>query len=592
MASQNFVTRPGSQFLPTGGSAVERTVTNKLKDLVSVKDFGAAGDNTADDTSAIQAAISSLTAGGTVYFPAGTYKCDTTLTISNSNVRLEGVGRESAKLRFTTIGTNTNAITISANNVTIVDLSIQGPQAGTYLANANGIYGNGTSSNNLSRIRIEDCEIFNFGDYAIELNFCDNTSVCRNYIHDSGYMGLHLRSCTTGLIDSNVIDNITPGTSSNMYGISVSHTSTGYNSGLPANEKAATNHFCIGINITNNEVSRVAWEGIDAHGGFEINVSNNRIYATRQGIAVSSSSGDATNYAGWSNIIRGNIIDARNKDGTVSGYENLQYGINVNGFSSANVKNNRRVIVSENIIYGKGIINDASVGAIQAYGVTHGIISNNIIESWGGTAIVLAAASTISVCGNMLGGAVSSSDTAKQCIRWHTGAGELTLTGNTHSPGALNNAAYGFYSNVACVTYPDGTNLALTTSGNSFAQASTGIELSGSYLSTDGGTNYAAPQLTASNTVIDISRLTGSVVNVYLSADSPVTVTSILGSGLQGQIVIFQNTSANAITFTRSYAYLSGSTNQTISNTNDVIAFVNNGSDTNWIQLSPVVANG
>lgn len=60
-------------FLQSGTGATARTVQSKLRDVVSVKDFGAVGDGVTDDTAAIQAAINSLTGGGCVEFPSGTY---------------------------------------------------------------------------------------------------------------------------------------------------------------------------------------------------------------------------------------------------------------------------------------------------------------------------------------------------------------------------------------------------------------------------------------------------------------------------------------------------------------------------------------
>jgi polygalacturonase len=43
----------GGGFTQSGTGAIRRTVENKLKDTVSVKDFGAVGNGVADDTAAI-----------------------------------------------------------------------------------------------------------------------------------------------------------------------------------------------------------------------------------------------------------------------------------------------------------------------------------------------------------------------------------------------------------------------------------------------------------------------------------------------------------------------------------------------------------
>lgn len=87
-------TRPDSSqvvFKPAGTGAVSTTVQSKLRERVSVSDFGAVGDGVTNDYAAIQAAHDSLSAdGGEIYFPSGLYSIATKLRITKRNVRFIG----------------------------------------------------------------------------------------------------------------------------------------------------------------------------------------------------------------------------------------------------------------------------------------------------------------------------------------------------------------------------------------------------------------------------------------------------------------------------------------------------------------------
>lgn len=90
-AAKTFAAGTVVPFTQTGTGAVARTVDAKLKDTVSVKDFGAVGDGVTDDTTAFVNAIASLVSigCGTLLIPktANSYRISSTgaLSVSNTN---------------------------------------------------------------------------------------------------------------------------------------------------------------------------------------------------------------------------------------------------------------------------------------------------------------------------------------------------------------------------------------------------------------------------------------------------------------------------------------------------------------------------
>ena len=102
---------------------------------VNVKNFGATGDGTTNDSAAIQAAIDSLITGGIVLLPVGTFNLGTTgLTISSA-CELRGVGRPvysgayGTRLKYSGTG---SAITTSGSVwIVLRDFQVWGNSTGT-----------------------------------------------------------------------------------------------------------------------------------------------------------------------------------------------------------------------------------------------------------------------------------------------------------------------------------------------------------------------------------------------------------------------------------------------------------------------------
>ncbi len=120
-----------STYLPQGAGGVARPIGDKLGDMVSVKDFGAAGDGVTDDTLAIQAALTSHSA---VYLPPGTYRISGTLSVGFGKT-LAGAGQSSV---VHGAGSGFDLIQLPDGYATLSSLRLENGQSGIRLCGLTG----------------------------------------------------------------------------------------------------------------------------------------------------------------------------------------------------------------------------------------------------------------------------------------------------------------------------------------------------------------------------------------------------------------------------------------------------------------------
>src|ERR1700722_818420 len=85
LAPNAFADTPFTSFaFPATGTPTPRTMPDRLAEIKNVKDFGAIGDGSHDDSANIQAAIDWTNGAnrGVIFFPLGSYKVTTPLTFN------------------------------------------------------------------------------------------------------------------------------------------------------------------------------------------------------------------------------------------------------------------------------------------------------------------------------------------------------------------------------------------------------------------------------------------------------------------------------------------------------------------------------
>lgn len=176
-------------WMRDAGGAVSRTVSEKISEVVSVKDFGAIGDGVTNDTAAIEKAIA---ASNTVFFPEGDYLYDG-ISINKNNFTMYSDGYARARLVMTP---SANIAISVADSSTVSGLSISGILLQGNSANTGGIKLGVNGLHAATKLRFRDLFIDGFSNtsdqkgYAIQ--FCQNQNTdLVNIWTQNNRVGLH-----------------------------------------------------------------------------------------------------------------------------------------------------------------------------------------------------------------------------------------------------------------------------------------------------------------------------------------------------------------------------------------------------------------
>lgn len=202
-------------FTQAGTGAQTRTVQNELRDIVSVKQFGAVGDGVTDNTLAFQRAFNYVNSigGGVVEIPPGTYRkgdAAGSIWIMYSNTTLRGHGDQSVIFfddKDTVPRSGNDMLYISSgSNINFENFKITGT-ALTYTSETN--HKQCLTGENIDGLRLTNLTIEKVRYMATAFGYCKNVimSGCRlDYIVRDG---LRTVNSDNVLITNNVLKRVT-----------------------------------------------------------------------------------------------------------------------------------------------------------------------------------------------------------------------------------------------------------------------------------------------------------------------------------------------------------------------------------------------
>lgn len=405
----------------------------KAASVANVKLYGAVGNGSTDDTAAIEAALAENTV---VYFPEGTYRTNTGISVPSERTLIGQGGviyNPNAVEQATGLYFEPNSTDIS-----IYSLIIKGPYCDTPAARGLsildniGIYGRGrwyqrnvlglnmaTVSGYGQNIIIEDCEICGWGEDSILIDNYNNVEIENCYQHHNCRGGTRFYGVEYFRWTNNRVDDLFKGDSNNLNANGLSGRTYGFTaSRVYGNDATLPNPSVVfrpskyGV-VSNNEVTNsTIWKGIDTHGGQNIIFSNNFVASCHHAFGIDKAGSTATQGINPPRniVISGNVIHRISPPNPLEGADTVggDYGtvgnaIFITAHDQTDAQMGFNCTIVGNTIEGWG--SDVGPGAaIAVYNWNNITISNNSINDSFGIALRLRERIVaLSVSGNSFG---------------------------------------------------------------------------------------------------------------------------------------------------------------------------------------------